>query len=204
MTTIAIAGSAGRRTDADLLSKALYQSMQESLADFLKKIDGPKTLVSGGAAYADHLAVRLFLAKTCEKLVLHLPTPWAGNKFHDTGVFDWKTNPGGTANALHRKFERNTQIASLQEISRAIASPDCTTTVSNGFFARNSLMAEADVLVALTFGSKHHVKDGGTENTCKTYLARTIAGSPSDRSFHVDLHENPLVFYPGIKTGDKK
>jgi len=198
MITIAIAGTAGRKDDAARLTRALYQECQEKLLATLEEIGEPRHLVSGGAAYADHLAVRLFLKGKAEKLTLHLPCAWAGTKFADTGVFDWKTNPGGTANALHRKFQANTGIESFKELAAAIANPNCTTTVSPGFHARNALMAKANALVALTFGRRNAVKDGGTANTCRSYLDNVRRAQLPDLSFHIDLSRQPLVAYKGI------
>jgi hypothetical protein len=201
--SIAIAGTAGRRDDGAKLSRELYDAMEEATGRLVQEVaqGRPITLVSGGAAYADHLAVRLFLKGLGQKLVLHLPCPWDVNThaLRDTKVFDWKSNPGGTANALHRKFEQKTNVFSMRELAAAIANPQCETTVSAGFHARNALMAKSEVLVALTFGEGAEVKDGGTANTCQTYLSRIAKEGKPDLSWHIDLNQLPLTPVPQIK-----
>lgn len=57
---LAIIGTAGRGTDAAKLSGPLYDAMYRRTLDAMKAW-GVRDLVSGGAAWADHLAVRAFL-----------------------------------------------------------------------------------------------------------------------------------------------
>jgi hypothetical protein len=205
---IAIAGTAGRKEDADKLHPTLYASMQDVTLELIQRIIQPGEsvhLISGGAAYADHLAVRLFLAGHVQKLTLHLPCEWDPKRktLADTGEFNWVKNPGGTANALHRAFQRKIKINPFEEIAQAIADPRCEVTVSKGFHARNSLMAEADVLIAETFGKGCVVKDGGTANTCETYLKRIAKAGLPDLSWHIDLNQSPPKAHAGIKLPEK-
>lgn len=203
MITIAIAGTAGRKDDADRMSWRLYQEMEEATQNLIEEIaDGQTTtIISGGAAYADHIAVRLFLKGAAPKLILHLPCAWASTRqFRDIGGYDWKKNPGGTANTLHKRFQAKTGVDSFSELAQAIASPNCKTSVSAGFFERNALMAEADALIALTFGRCATVKDGGTMNTCKSYLYRIKKSRAVNLGYHIDLSHTPLVAY-SMATG---
>lgn len=184
---LAIIGTAGRKEDADLLNKEKWDDMKRAVYDFVKKykIDH---VISGGAAYADHLAVGLFNAGIVKKLELALPCKFDTKKvqFHDTGVVDWKTNPGNTSNYYHLRFSTTVGIKSLQEIKTAIEK-GATVIVENGFMERNSIVAEADMVLAMTFGKENVVKDGGTANTCNTYLTKG-----GDKLFHLDLNTMKL------------
>lgn len=53
-------------------------------------------LSSGGAAFSDHIGVVLALKYKC-RLRLHLPCEFNG-RYVDTGVADWRVNPGRLAN----------------------------------------------------------------------------------------------------------
>lgn len=205
MKTISIAGSAGRKDDGYKLHAGLYASAQDAVTNLLATFreDGSQIhLVSGGAAYMDHLAVRIFLAGLADKLTLHLPCKWdrVHRRLEDTGEFNWAKNPGGTANALHRKFQKKTGVDSFGEMAKAIAHPNCTVTVSPGFHARNVLMAESDILIALTFGHGAKVKDGGTAHTCQTYLDRVRAAGAENLSWHIDLNKQPPQTWKGIEV----
>jgi len=95
---IAVIGTAGRNEDGQKLSKEKFFEM----VALVSKLKDAKeaTLVSGGAAWADHIAVVVFLLGNCKSLSLHLPCAWdvLREQYADTGEFDWRTNPGGTAN----------------------------------------------------------------------------------------------------------
>jgi hypothetical protein len=63
MTTISIIGTAGRGEDGDRLNLDVYTKMYrkaKQLVDEIEPVVENQHLVSGGAAYADHLAVLLF------------------------------------------------------------------------------------------------------------------------------------------------
>lgn len=196
----AIIGSAGRREDSDRLNADLYSTIQQVATHFFlhHKVN---TIVSGGAAWIDHLAVRMFLNRALgpqTRLVLHLPCAWAGSAFLDTGVFDWRANPGGTANALHRKFKKFAGIDSLAEIARALQHPLCSYTEGRGFHQRNGMVSTATMLLACTFGRGGIVKDGGTAHTCGLYKRRIQLAKVPDLSFHMDLSGEALDIYPAI------
>ena len=178
---IAIIGTAGRKDDADRLDRGAYLWMCDAVR---KIIDvelglGRSTvdLISGGAAYAVHVAVTLFLNREVNSLHLALPCAWDVEKqtYRDSGVFDWRTNPGGTSNHLHRAFSAKVypsiHNASLNEIDLAIGLGASTGT-GNGFFDRNLYIAnQADVVIAFTFGNGAVLKDGGTADTVGKYEA---------------------------------
>jgi hypothetical protein len=158
---IAIVGSAGR-------TGSVNAEEYQKLLDFLKtKVPADARLVSGGAALADHLAVDLFLSGHVQKLKIYAPCPWDGESFIDTGDRDWRTNPGGLANYYHRKFSKSTGKDSLNEINQAIEKGAVFNCKYSGFHTRNTQIARADKLIALTFGSGDEPDDGGTLDTWK-------------------------------------
>lgn len=125
-------------------------------------------LVSGGAALSDHVAVALHKMYGYP-LTLHLPCKWdLGKKaFFDTGVNDWETNPGGTANFYHRKFSQTMgrdESYSLESMDALIREKKITTSTSRGFHARNRKVAGSDVVIAFTWGETCP-PPGGTAHT---------------------------------------
>ena len=82
----------------------------------------------------------------------------------DTGSSDWRTNPGRSANKLHKKFSEKIKEDSLEHLNTAIT-VGATIFVHGGFHARNSFVAECDYLLAFTWGSGDVPKEGGTMDT---------------------------------------
>ena len=197
--TFSIVGTAGRKADAAKLSQKHFEAMcliAEGLLEQFAESNYPIThLVSGGAAWADHVAVKLFLDKKVPNLRLFLPCEFEGGSFKDTGVKDPKVNPGGTANYYHKKFQIATNINSLTQIAIAKAEGAELIPVAKGFFARNALVAKSDFILACTFGNGAQVKDGGTSDTIEKYLNRVRKEGIFDKSFHYDLNSGEI--FPG-------
>lgn len=132
------------------------------------------TLVSGGCAGADHVAV--ILAPQYKAIEIHFPCLWDGKHAdHGTSLsdrFSWQTNPGRLANVLHEKFTKtvgwDTQ-ADFKNLTNA------SFTYGKGFHDRNTKIAQVDYLIAFTFGEV----SGGTLDTWKKSKAHRI---------HVDLN----------------
>jgi hypothetical protein len=68
VTRIAVIGTAGRKTAADRLDWPTFLLMREAVLRELQNIPRPWELVSGAAAWADHVAVDLFLGPAQQKL----------------------------------------------------------------------------------------------------------------------------------------
>lgn len=194
--TLSIIGCAGRKDDADRLSKEHFEAMcivAGTLIDQCEKnnykID---TLVSGAAAWADHVAVRLFLNKKTPRLRLFLPAEWEDGVFRDNGVKDFIKNPGETTNYYHRQFQVKTGINSLSEIQSARNEGAELISVTKGFYARNALVAKSDFILACTFGKGNEVKDGGTADTIRKYLYRVRKEGIFDKSFHFNLTDGKI------------
>lgn len=199
--TLSIIGTAGRKDDEKKLSKKHFEAMcviAEGLIDQLAESNYPIShLVSGGAAWADHVAVRLFLNHKVSHLRLFLPARWEDGTYHDTGEHDPVKNPGGTANYYHKKFLNATGIHSLSDIQ--IAKGEGAELIDKnrngkdlGFHSRNALVAKSDFILAITFGKGKEVKDGGTADTVRKYLARVRKENIFDKSFHYDLNSGKV------------
>jgi len=185
---VAIIGSAGRNEDGPKVTAQLFQQMMDCALHIVRNVFGLEahqvTLVSGGAAFADHVAVALWLARPAAQgfagLELYLPCAWDGARgcAIDTGHWDWRTNPGRLANMLHRQFEQRTGRRSLAEIAAAVAQGAVINADHSGFHARNSAIAlQATHVIAFTFSDSGAPKDGGTLDTwikCKINAARKI------------------------------
>lgn len=172
---LAIIGTAGRKEDEGRLTLPMWRDVYKGVR-MRTRMMMVEDLASGGAAWADHLAVQLYLMNEVKSLHLFLPAPFEGGRFRDIGGFGTK-NPGGTSNYYHRKFSAKLKINSLADIEEAIRKGATVTVDSGGFFGRNSLLANAtNQVIALTFGARDYagpwvnadvagLKDGGTAHT---------------------------------------
>ena len=172
---LAIIGTAGRKEDAARLHIDMWKNIYIQVRQIIRERKITH-LISGGAAWADHLAVQLFNQGEVEKLDLYLPARW--NTFaYEEGTGYGTQNPGGTSNYYHRKFSERLGIESLEEIQAAIVHGASIHFDKGGFFGRNNLVAQnSDSVLALTFGSRDYegawvdanaagLKDGGTAHT---------------------------------------
>jgi hypothetical protein len=115
--TVSVIGTANRDNDSRMDS-ALFDRMVTATHEAIcARGRSPETtqLVSGGAAWADHVAVRLFTSGLgYGSLRLCLPAPWDAEAgcFVDTAPAA-KGAPGARTNQLHAVFSRGLQIDSL-------------------------------------------------------------------------------------------
>jgi DNA replication protein DnaC len=175
---IGIIGTAGRGK-TDPLTKETWEAMYGHALTLVKPTD---YLVSGGAAWADHIAVKLFLEGKVSNLSLHLPT------MYKDGCFTPGYNTaGGTSNYYHNKFSEIVGFNSLVEIGIAIAKgAKVTYEKSNSLkslFDRNKKIAEeATQLIAYTFTP---APNGGTKDTCDHFLK--VSSSNNGRLNHINI-----------------
>ena len=182
MSRIAIIGTAGRKEDGDKLGSLAFSKMVD-ITKSLLSLKG-HTLMSGGAAYADAIAVVLYLTGYCADLELYLPCEFdIENRCYVQESEYNSYDSGRTANYYHSLFTKKRGIDSLEEIARAIEK-GAKVTVGHGFKDRNTMVAQADGIIALTFGNQRVVKDGGTEDCCDKYLARR-----GKHLIHIDLND---------------
>ena len=199
--TLAIVGTAGRKDDANRLTRKHFEAMCLVASGLMEQINDsnyPIThLVSGGAAWADHVAVRLFLDKKVANLRLYIPAEW------DNGAYatktspsvqnkDFSSDPGGTANHYHKQFQQKTGINGLSDIQIAKAHGAELYCCRGGFYGRNAMVAKSDFILACTFGDKNMVKEGGTADTIRRYLNRVRKEGIFDKSFHYDLNTKSI------------
>lgn len=212
--SFAIIGTAGRgdkvnpeQSDSRRLTKHHFEAMCECARLLLKEFNSTNykvdTLVSGGAAWSDHVAVRLFLNKEISKLRLYLPCKFDFEKreFDQTPLNESERargySTGELANRLHQRFTRKVGFNSLTDICLA-KNRGAVISVHNGFYARNAKVAESDIILAMTFGDKHYLKDGGTSHCMTCYLNRVRKFGSFDKSFHYDLNSGDI--FSGAKV----
>ena len=183
---MAIIGTAGSKF-SDRMNPELFRAMVTRagvIVDGLECEHGEITLVSGGAAVSDHIAVVLWLqCQDFEGLHLYIPCGWDSdrNQFCDNGKQGWRDNPGRTANSYHGKFAQSVQEDTLYQIelgrlTGAVLDDSCF-----GFHARNSSVAQSDVVIAFTWSKTNSPDDGGTKSTWNK--------ATNSRRIHVSLHE---------------
>jgi len=194
MPTVGIVGTAGRLDDTEKMSKELFESMVERAAQIIehefhldwKDID----LVSGGAAWSDHIAVVLYLRKHPKSCKLFVPAAWnnknPADPHYQEGTVDvYGIDAGKNMNMYHRQFSAKIGYDSMEEIEMARksnggASGDGETGGVNfaidsshrSFGGRNSAIATAyEFLIAFSWGDGAEPKEGGTLDTwnkCKS------------------------------------
>lgn len=171
MTSVAVIGTAGRDKDRTY-DLDLWCKMWD---DACKRFSPGKYyhLVSGGAAWADHLAVELFLAQRVSQLTLHFPAPF------ERGRFCGKA--GEAANFYHKRFTEATGIDSLRQLREVIERTNCAHTQHEGredyagMFARNDLIAkESEACLAYSWGTGDKPADGGTKYTWDRIQGRKV------------------------------
>ena len=101
---------------------AVWEAMVKAAVDKTQEETQPVTLLAGGSAWADHVAVHLFLTEpNIHALHLYLPAKWeTTDKFFDTGTpKGYKSNPGGFLNKKHEDFSAVIDRNSLAQIGLA-------------------------------------------------------------------------------------
>lgn len=147
---LAVIGSAGRGLDAKSITRELYAAMYRQTVQAMREL-GIRHLVSGGAAYSDHLAVLAYLNGDADRLTLRFPAPFVTDP---EPMFDFSTGLqcAGIANRYHRQMESLIRVPGLSLIARAIEK-GAEVSVGFGFHGRNSqVAADATALIAFTFG----------------------------------------------------
>lgn len=181
MKTLAIIGTAGRKDDA---SKLTLQHWHRMVAAARKIINLEKCdkLVSGGAAWADHVAVEIGIKDKIKTKI------WLPENGHDLN----------TAHYYHGKFSVVRDFDTWKELNSCFKIKNFDIQSFGGFKDRNSKVAEeADIFLAMTFGERAKVKDGGTADTVNKILMRGING------YHLDLNTLKLYkFNPWKETLD--
>ena len=124
-TYVGVIGSAGRGADQGFVTADNFSKMVDATLVMISEKfaqDEQICLVSGGAAFADHVAVALWNKfhaesenKNIKKLVLFLPSPWN----HDAQNPQFEAlnhSDGRIANFYHAQFSKSTGIQSLHDL----------------------------------------------------------------------------------------
>jgi hypothetical protein len=187
---IGIIGMSGRNVEQSLLTKSLFEQMYRVMVDFIEQrwSWNRVRLVSGGAAWSDHLAVALFLSKNPLGLTLYLPCEWIKDdhrpQFQDKGI----RSPGHIANHLHREFSKVLKRDSLSELEQARVLGAEFNTQYKGFLARNKgITSSVDVLVAFSWAKGSAPTHGGTLDTWRKCTSK----EKIHFALHTLLHHQP-------------
>lgn len=190
---LAIVGTAGRRDDAARLNADMWLAMRQKLLQVIDCLQTEKQctvtdLISGGAAWGDHLAVDLFITRytAFQTLTLCLPCDFdlQYRRYYEIAKHRGRV-PGRILNYYHHRFSAAIKTQSLAELALAIQHDQTKCVISDGLFARNTEIANrADALVAFTFGNRSMVKPGGTADT----VAKFKRMHPNAPTYHVDLN----------------
>jgi len=163
---IAIIGTAGRDFKInDKLTPELFMNMKSLLNKKMNVIVKLYTndefiLISGGAAWSDHLAVQLFLENPIYKLILCLPSEFKNGKYVEEGF----KSPGSISNYYHKNFQRITGINSLLEIQKAI-DLGAEIKIFSGFKKRNIENGNCDIMFAFSWTETDMPASPGTKHT---------------------------------------
>jgi hypothetical protein len=161
---VAIIGTAGRKEAGARITAADFQAMYDDAAS---RVTTDTILVSGGAAWSDHIAVKLYLDGKVAGLVLHLPYP------KERGQGGVITRAEGAALYYHRPFSEKVfgdEDISMDDIDKAIEKGAIVTYDSGDIGAmkrRNKLIASdaVDGMIAYSFNpTEDGPNDGGTKH----------------------------------------
>jgi hypothetical protein len=139
--------------------------------DLRKRVHRDDVLVSGGAAWADHLAVHAYLEGWCAAMALYLPAPLAipaGGPARFEGMHG---SAGAAANYYHDRFAQLAAVPGLEQLAQAAREGAAVQfePAAPGYaamFTRNRKVATGcTAMLAYTFGEGAEPADGGTLNT---------------------------------------
>lgn len=192
--TVSIIGTAGRKDDTIKMTSDLFKAMvsaaRHTICETWKLLPQNVHLVSGGAAWSDHVAVALYLQShesthSFGHLTLHLPCTFDETNVQalETKTQSWKENPGYLMNLHHRQMSTKVGYSTLKELL-VCKQHGATFETSNGFHARNRKVAASQYVLAFTWGETT-VKDGGTKYTWDLASTKT--------KLHIPLRTLSLV-----------
>lgn len=199
---VSIIGTCGavRSTDRNRLTKPIFQLMVEKAKSVLFETwiqnwdlysveKNPIILISGGAAWADHVTVQVFLDWIKEqkpvKLEIHVPhTVNTETVQFVEGSRNGFSNPGKSANQSFAYFSSQMGRNMIQDFITLQTIPQCTIyTHYTGFKHRDRVVAKkSDRMLALTWGdSTSEPKEGsGTAFTWSCF-------NPSEKSYKIHI-----------------
>lgn len=159
--SLAIIGTAGRKEDKARLSYQHYDRMVQAAVKLILHVNIDHNNVkvfSGGAAWADHVAVTLALlgAISYENLTLFLPAT-LDERCGYVGSTERAEKTASTANYYHQIFSKVTGKNSINDLINVGLKGSHLIPGNGSFHARNSDVAKAvspdGALLAYTFGN---------------------------------------------------
>jgi hypothetical protein len=168
MINVAIIGTAGRdKTVSKEMTSELFTKMIKKSKDIIENtfhLD-PSTviLVSGGAAWSDHIVIKLFMENYISNGLLYLPAQWDSNN----KKYAEDTSCGKISNYYHKMFSNKIKTNTLEEIDSCIKNGLMIDVQFPGFFQRNSEIAKSDYLIAFSWSDLDYPTTGGTADTWK-------------------------------------
>lgn len=158
----AIIGTAGR----DKTKPMTLQLWKWMLRDAYSRIPKGEDLTSGGAAWADHIAVSMMLFGWAGSLTLHLPAPFEEGYFVGPNL-----GAANAANYYHSLFSQVIDRDTLSQLTQVLQMPNVHVAYEpvmpgyKGMFARNAKVSKVEKMLAYTFGIGDCPADGGTLDT---------------------------------------
>lgn len=186
MKTLGIIGTAGRGEDGQKLTKDSWDRMIVVANEAIVRTK-PDCLVSGGAAWSDHLAVQLYMDwSNFIGLKLFFPVKFNGR--FDEEELTVPFNCGNVLNQYHREFSKVIGMDTFEQIQSVLdRGVECSS--GKGFHGRNTQIANNSTdLLAFTFGNGENLKDGGTKDTWDKFMKKEDRGV----GYHYNLSENKI------------
>ena len=178
LTRVSIIGSAGRLGDGERMSRDLFISMvrkaEHLISNVFKLTKSDVALISGGSAWADHVAVRLWLESVADTdspdsfsgLRLYLPCAFDSTSDGSPPMFHGSV--GERLNELHASFtnKMKCEFDSRTDIVCAHALGAELNYQYPGFHNRNRQIGQSEYIIAFTWGESNvFPKAGGTKHT---------------------------------------
>lgn len=176
MTRAAIIGTAGRHSQHLRLSADIFERMCRKAAELVTPGDD---LQSGGAAWADHVAVVLFLAGRACSLTLYLPCEFDLRSARFVEASQDRLDPGRIINYYHDLFTMRAGWRSMVMIAEAVRA-GAKLVVVPGFRNRNIPVGDCDWLLAFTFERARFPGGNGTRHCWNNSTARQRLHIPID------------------------
>lgn len=130
------------------------------IENIIKKPKSDIILVSGGSAWADHVAVQLYLTGEFAGIELFLPS-----RFDIKQKKYINTHEGRKLNQLHLECKEKTGMEVFEELTKTVSRKAVKVTIQRGFKPRNTLISKnCDYLIAFSFDPDVPTK-GGTLDT---------------------------------------
>lgn len=197
---VSIIGSAGRLGDGERMSRDLFLLMvrkaEHLISNVFKLTKSDVTLISGGSAWADHVAVRLWLESVTDA---DSPDSFSGLRLYLPCAFDNTSNGsppmfhgsvGKRLNELHVSFtsKMKCEFDSRTDIVCAHALGAELNYQYPGFHNRNRQIGQSEYIIAFTWsestvfpkagGTKHTWDNSATVNKIHVPLSSLIKSNP--------------------------